>query len=140
MLLVSPRHPPRSPLATAHAAPLHVVARRVIPRAWLDVQVNTDLLGGSGGSIGGETVHQVLGMQSAGSHLGYGGAGGGVLELVAVNDIIVSEGGSIHLDGEDGEDSFRGGVCSRNVHPVISSLTVAVQLSPCSIVPQLRCW
>ncbi len=85
------------------------------PAATYNDVVLTDLLGGSGGAIGGEVVHQTLALKSGpagsylGSHMGYGGAGGGVLEIIATNDIIINKRSGISVDGEPGEDSFRGG-------------------------------
>lgn len=84
---------------------------RHIPNPVYNDWVLTDLVGGSGGAVGGEVVHQTLALEDTvrGTHLGYGGAGGGVLELVATNDIIINKRAAIHVDGEPGEDSFRGG-------------------------------
>lgn len=80
-------------------------------------EVQTDLLGGSGGAMGAETVHQIL---AATTHTyvsnktgsvgtAAGGNGGGVLELVAVNDVLFGLNAYVTADGQDGQDGWRAG-------------------------------
>ena len=65
--------------------------------------ISADLLGGSGGGIGGFIPRDIV--MSA---TGIGGAGGGAIEFIAVNDIVIN--GSISVLGQDGTDgSFGGG-------------------------------
>ena len=65
-----------------------------------------DLVGGSGGNVGGEISQQTL---AAPDPPGRGGDGGGAIELVAVNDIVIGFHGSVDVSGQDGRAAFRGG-------------------------------
>ena len=108
-------------------------------------QVCNDLLGGSSGAMGGQVVHETLAFNGS-AHQGYGGAGGGVIELIAVNDLIIGRSGGVLVEGEAGGDSFRGGTpgcckpirsfvrcwITRYCYPVIAQVVVAVEvLSSC---------
>ena len=67
----------------------------------------TDLLGGSGGAMRGTTPFEVNAVK--GQPTGRGGAGGGAVEIVAANDIIIGSEGKIICDGSHGEQSSQGG-------------------------------
>ena len=67
----------------------------------------SDLLGGSGGAIGGNLPLSRLWGHS--SPTGVGGDGGGVIEFVAVNDIYFPSNGSVFADGTDGSDGRSAG-------------------------------
>lgn len=67
----------------------------------------TDLLGGSGGCMKG--THPFLINALNGRTFGRGGHGGGAIELVAANDIVIGTFGKISARGEDGEQSSGGG-------------------------------
>ena len=67
----------------------------------------SDLLGGSGGCMKNQNpfeINSVLGPVS-----GRGGPGGGAIELVAANDIVVGSYGKIVMKGGDAEQSSGGG-------------------------------
>jgi hypothetical protein len=66
----------------------------------------TDLLGGSGGAAGGERAFEI---RPHPDPMGKGGAGGGAIELVAVNDITIGNFGRISVDGEQGHNGHRAG-------------------------------
>lgn len=73
----------------------------------------SDLLGGSGGGRSGlspATIH-VLGASETQprSLRGLGGAGGGAIELTALNDITIGELGVVSVDGEAGSGDWDGG-------------------------------
>lgn len=65
---------------------------RTPPPLLLLPQSMPDLVGGSGGNVGGEISQQTL---AAPDPPGRGGDGGGAIELVAVNDIVI--GASPHI-------------------------------------------
>lgn len=65
-----------------------------------------DLIGGSGGNVGGEISQQTL---ASPAPPGRGGAGGGAVELIAVNDIVIGFNGGIDVSGEAGLGAYRGG-------------------------------
>ena len=65
-----------------------------------------DLLGGSGGALGETDVH-IISARSA--PVGRGGAGGGAVELVAMNDITVGEHCELYVGGGAGEEGSRVG-------------------------------
>jgi hypothetical protein len=117
---------------------------RHIPNPTYNDWVLTDLVGGSGGAVGGEVVHQTLAFEdpTRGTHLGYGGAGGGVLELVATNDIMINTRGGIHVDGEDGEDSFRGGTWGRRLggRGGVGEGRQALTRFGCGVATPCGCW
>jgi hypothetical protein len=66
----------------------------------------TDLVGGSGGCLAG-TQLSLFSLLKAPA--GRGGAGGGAVEIVANNDIIIGSSGAIHADGGDGAVGTQGG-------------------------------
>lgn len=81
-------------------------------------EASFDLLGGSGGALGGATVEETVSRLSPdvfGDGLGgenttgVGGAGGGAVELVAVNDLVIGPSGGIAVNAEDGTEGWRGG-------------------------------
>lgn len=65
-----------------------------------------DIVGGSSGAAGGQTAQDAM---SADLGVGYGGSGGGALELVAVNDLIIGPNGGVSVPGEAGGDGAHGG-------------------------------
>ena len=67
----------------------------------------TDLLGGSGGCLGGTDVFVINSVQ--GIPMGRGGSGGGAVEITATNDVTIGVMGVINLSGEDGTGSSHGG-------------------------------
>ena len=67
----------------------------------------TDLLGGSGGCMRTPHPFEINAMKN--SVTGRGGHGGGAIEIVAANDIIIGTHGKIIVDGGDGEQSSEGG-------------------------------
>jgi hypothetical protein len=73
--------------------------------AYSDLQ-QTDLLGGSGGAIGGERPFEI---RPHPDPIGKGGAGGGAIEFVALNDMTIGSFGVIKTDGEAGHQGHRAG-------------------------------
>ena len=65
-----------------------------------------DLIGGSGGGIGGDQVTEILASYPPS---GVGGSGGGAIEITAVNDIVLEGLGRISAEGGNGQDAFHGG-------------------------------
>lgn len=63
-----------------------------------------DLVGGSGGAMRGQDIFEV---QSAHPPTGLGGLGGGAIEIVATNDIIIGSMGLIDVSASDGYGSTR---------------------------------
>ena len=70
-------------------------------------QMVTKLLGGSGGAIGGQLPLSRFLRHSA--IAGRGGSGGGVIEIVAHNDLTLHSGGGISANGEQGAAGAAGG-------------------------------
>lgn len=72
-----------------------------------------DLLGGSGGAAGGEIPQQMLwkaaNASAAQYRVGMGGAGGCAMELIAVNDVVITARGWVSAAGEPGYDGWRAG-------------------------------
>lgn len=68
--------------------------------------VVSDIVAGSNGATGGEIVQQSLSLDW---NCGTGGSGGGAIELIAVNDLIIGVHGGISADGMNGDDAFRAG-------------------------------
>lgn len=64
----------------------------------------TDLVGGSGGAAGAVQPFQLALFKSP---RGRGGSGGGAIEIVAANDIIVGSYGALSFDGEPGADDYQ---------------------------------
>lgn len=67
----------------------------------------SDLLGGSGGAMRGEMVFEIN--AAKGRPTGLGGDGGGAIEIIAANDIVLGSHGRILVDGANGEQSSQGG-------------------------------
>jgi hypothetical protein len=67
----------------------------------------TDLLGGSGGCMRGVNTFGINSLKRGTT--GIGGHGGGAIEIIAANDIVVGLFGEIRVDGQDGEQSSEGG-------------------------------
>lgn len=67
----------------------------------------SDLLGGSGGALGVSLPNdvQLMGMASRVR----GGSGGGAIEIVAINDIVLGSNSIISCDAENGWSGFRSG-------------------------------
>jgi hypothetical protein len=80
-------------------------ARHLPPPVVLD-DVVSDIIAGSSGAVGGEILQQTL---NASVPCGAGGSGGGAVELIAVNDLIIGANGGVNVDGMDGESSLRAG-------------------------------
>lgn len=68
--------------------------------------VVSDLVAGSNGATGGEIPQETLSLDW---DCGVGGMGGGAIELIAVNDLIIGPHGGISVDGSDGDSAYRGG-------------------------------
>jgi len=68
----------------------------------------TDLLGGSGGCMRGPHPME-LNIGPISRAYGRGGHGGGAIEFVAANDIIVGHYGKVIMNGGDGEQTSEGG-------------------------------
>lgn len=66
--------------------------------------VLTDLLGGSGGAVGAKQPFQ---LEMFRMPRGRGGSGGGAIEIVAVNDIILESNARFSVDGEPGADGYQ---------------------------------
>ncbi|KAL3801395.1 hypothetical protein HJC23_007005 [Cyclotella cryptica] len=66
----------------------------------------SDLIGGSGGAVGFKQPFQ-LGIFK--SPRGRGGSGGGAIEFVATNDIIIESNGIVSVNGEAGADGYMSG-------------------------------
>lgn len=67
----------------------------------------SDLLGGSGGAMRSSQIFEINAV--LGNNIGKGGHGGGAIELIASNDIIIGNYGKIIMNGGDGEQSSEGG-------------------------------
>ena len=67
----------------------------------------TDLLGGSGGAMRGINVFDVNLVK--GQPTGLGGHGGGAIEIIAANDVVIGPYGRLRADGQDAEQSSEGG-------------------------------
>eukprot|EP00605_Chrysophyceae_sp_TOSAG23-4_P001786 GSChrysophyteH1.ASY1.ANO1.1975.1 assembled CDS len=67
----------------------------------------TDLIGGSGGSMRGINTFGINALKEGTT--GLGGHGGGAIEIIAANDIVVGLYGQLRVDGQDGEQSAEGG-------------------------------
>lgn len=67
----------------------------------------TDLLGGSGGCMRAKDPFEINSFKGRTS--GWGGHGGGAIEIVAANDIVVGTFGKIVVTGGDAEQSSQGG-------------------------------
>lgn len=80
-------------------------ARHPPPPTYLDDTL-PDLLGGSGGAVGGELPQQAVAHESPS---GRGGNGGGAIELLGYTDVIVGISGGINVDGQDAWAGYRGG-------------------------------
>ncbi len=69
------------------------------------------MLGGSGGSRGGDSPLDIFAIESTLNSSGdtdiKGGAGGGAIELIANADIILGVMGEISVNGQDGESGLR---------------------------------
>lgn len=74
--------------------------------AYNDEQM-TDLLGGSGGCMRGIHPYEINAI--LGSPSGRGGHGGGAIEVIAANDIVIGTYGHISMRGEDGQQASGGG-------------------------------
>jgi hypothetical protein len=68
--------------------------------------VVSDIVAGSNGAAGGEIPQQTMSLQW---DIGAGGCGGGALELIAVNDLVIGPHATISVDGMDGEAANRAG-------------------------------
>ena len=71
-----------------------------------DIATLADLVGGSGGAIGGPNAFDILTYYPP---AGIGGHGGGAIEFVAVNDIHIGDRGSIACNGQSGSGGRYGG-------------------------------
>jgi hypothetical protein len=69
-------------------------------------EVVSDLVAGSTGAAGGEILQQTL---STSVSTGAGGSGGGAIELIAVNDLVIGRRGGVTADGMDGEGGLLAG-------------------------------
>ena len=90
-------------------------------------QPTTDLVGGSGGAVGGNVVSEIL------SHYppaGVGGNGGGALEISAVNDIVLDPFARLLVEGDDGADAFHGGGGGAGGTLSLHALKGAVSINP----------
>ena len=67
----------------------------------------TDLIGGSGGCMRGVNAFGINLVKQRTT--GFGGHGGGAIEIIAANDIVVGPFGSLNANGQDGEQSSEGG-------------------------------
>ena len=67
----------------------------------------TDLIGGSGGCMRGKSPFEIN--SAKGPTTGVGGNGGGAIEVVASNDIVIGKYGKFLVNGADGEQSAQGG-------------------------------
>ncbi|CAM9248295.1 unnamed protein product, partial [Ectocarpus fasciculatus] len=67
----------------------------------------TDLVGGSGGCMRSQHPFEINSIR--GDVMGRGGAGGGAIELIAANDLIIGTYGQIIARGGDGEQTSEGG-------------------------------
>ena len=67
----------------------------------------TDLLGGSGGCMRGTDPFEINSLKGRTS--GWGGHGGGAIEIVAANDIVIGTFGKLSVTGGDGFQSSQGG-------------------------------
>jgi hypothetical protein len=88
----------------------------VSPRSPVGAPSLPDLEGGSGGAAGGAALQEVLALSrgsaapgAIGRGPGWGGHGGGAVELVATTDLVLGRHARISVDGADGEDGYRGG-------------------------------
>ena len=85
------------------------------PRGTYSSSSIPDLVGGSGGARTGSsplTVNTGKTAETVSSRsllYGLGGAGGGAIELVALNDVTIGVMGSISVDGGDGEGDWNSG-------------------------------
>lgn len=82
------------------------VASKMQNPAYGTADLSRDLLGGSGGGVGGINLRHLLAHSPP---AGIGGAGGGALEIVAVNDIIFESTSGLDVSGGDGQSAFWGG-------------------------------
>ena len=105
------RHPPAEPY-NGKVSSLPVVLHRPISYRHSShppgpcQQTLFDLVGGSGGSVGGDIPQDVVAFPNP---QGRGGDGGGAVEIAAVNDVIIGPSGIISVDGGDAEEGPRGG-------------------------------
>jgi len=67
----------------------------------------TDLLGGSGGCMGAR--NPFVANMALGPTTGSGGHGGGAIEIIAANELIIGKYGKIMVRGGDGEQTSEGG-------------------------------
>ncbi len=67
----------------------------------------TDLVGGSGGCMRGKSSFEIN--SAKGVVTGVGGDGGGAIEIVASNDIVIGKYGKLLVNGADGAQSTQGG-------------------------------
>ena len=67
----------------------------------------TDLMGGSGGCMRSPELFEINAVK--GDNVGRGGHGGGAIELVAANDVLIGNYGKIIMAGGAGEQSSEGG-------------------------------
>ncbi|CAM9732362.1 unnamed protein product, partial [Discosporangium mesarthrocarpum] len=67
----------------------------------------SELLGGSGGARGGISPAAIYALGE--THQGRGGAGGGAIELTALNDVIIGSEGEVLMDGGAGAGDWEGG-------------------------------
>lgn len=84
------------------------------PRNPYSSSSNPGLLGGSGGARSGLSPATVNALGNSESTLlrslrGLGGAGGGAIELAALNDVTIGVMGSISVDGGNGMEDWDGG-------------------------------
>lgn len=87
-----------------------------MPREPYSSSTVPDLVGGSGGARSGlsPAVVNALGFSEPASDSarllrGLGGAGGGAIELLALNDVTIGVMGSVAVDGGDGAEDWDGG-------------------------------
>lgn len=70
-------------------------------------EVISDLLGGSGGQMSPADLFEIN--AALGASTGVGGAGGGALEIVAANDLIIGSYGQLIMRGGSGQQTSAGG-------------------------------
>ncbi|GBG29577.1 Hypothetical Protein FCC1311_057982 [Hondaea fermentalgiana] len=96
---------PDASLNLSASASLEVASRMLAP-TYGAADLGTDLLGGSGGGVGGVNLRHLLARSNP---AGLGGDGGGAVEIIAVNDITFEVGAGVDVSGSAGHDAFWGG-------------------------------